>query len=154
MSRDSLQWIFMAEYASYALAANRYRQTWMWGYMRLRAMILDTFAYKKSVKMHSKSTLREALEPTWTALGQNIKNTSKKTIFRGSLLESILSPFWVLESIQGSPDLIFFLLGYSFLDHFCASTRAPQNVLGSVLATVSARFSQVQWLSKRWKHGA
>ena len=45
--------------------------------MRRRAMILDTFAYKKSVKMHPKSTLREALEPTWTALGQNIKNTSK-----------------------------------------------------------------------------
>ena len=42
--------------------------------MRRRAMILDTFAYNKSVKMHPKSTLREALEQTWTALGPNIKN--------------------------------------------------------------------------------
>ena len=43
--------------------------------MHLRAMILDTFAYNKSVEMHPKSTLREALEPTWTALGHPGANT-------------------------------------------------------------------------------
>ena len=112
--------------------------------MRLRAMILDTFASKKSVKMHPKSTLREALEPTWTALGQNIKNTSKNNFPRvtfGVHFEAFLSP----GVHQGSPDLKKDdFLGDSFLDHFFASTRAPQNVLESVLATVSARFSQVQ----------
>ena len=58
--------------------------------------------------MHPKSTLREALEPTWTDL-EPTRSTHQKQIkkntFRGSLLESVLSPFWVLESIQGSPDL-------------------------------------------------
>ena len=65
--------------------------------MRLRAMILDTFAYQKSVKMHPKSTLREALEPTWTALGgpgakTHKKNTQKRLAFWTSMLESILDP--------------------------------------------------------------
>ena len=95
--------------------------------------------------MHPKSTLREALEPTWTALGQNIKKKRPRQHFPrvtfGVHFEAFLSP----GVHQGSPDLKKYdFLGDSFLDHFFASTRAPQNVLGSVLATVSARFSQVQ----------
>ena len=42
-----------------------------------RTMIFNTFASQKSVRRHPKSTLREALEPTWTTLGQNIKKQSK-----------------------------------------------------------------------------
>ena len=98
--------------------------------------------------MHPKSTLREALEPTWTALGRPGAKTLKKgpsynfwRVTFGVHFEAFLSP----GVHQGSPDLKKDdFLGDSFLDHFFASTRAPQNVLGSVLATVSARFSQVQ----------
>ena len=119
--------------------------------------------------MHPKSTLREALEPTWTALGRPGAKTLKKGP-RYNFWRVTFGPPWVKTSKtcqkyknprvtfgvhfeaflspgvhQGSPDLKKDdFLGDSFLDHFFASTRAPQNVLGSVLATVSARFSQVQ----------
>ena len=43
-----------------------------------RTMSFNTFANQKSVKMHPKSTLREALEPTWTALGRLGAKTLKK----------------------------------------------------------------------------
>ena len=43
-----------------------------------RTMIFNTFASQKSVKMHTKSTLREALEPTWTALGHPGAKTPQK----------------------------------------------------------------------------
>ena len=42
--------------------------------------------------MHPKRTPREALEPTWTALGENIKNKSKKQFSEGHFW----SPFWAL----------------------------------------------------------
>ena len=95
MSRDSLQWIFMAEYASYALAGNRHRQTWIWGYMHRRAMILDTFASKNQSKCIPKALwgrLWSRLGPTWSRRGQNIKNKTKKTLSEGHFW----SQFWAL----------------------------------------------------------
>ena len=83
-----------------------------------------------------------------TSLHMVLKKVSKKRevplTFR-VLFGAVLAPWVHLGDIWEVPDLkkdVF--LGDSFLDHFFASTRAPLNVLGSVLATVSARFSQVQ----------
>ena len=83
-----------------------------------------------------------------TSLNMVLKNVSKKgavvVTFR-VLFGSVLSPWEHLGDIWEVPDLKKDdFLGDSFLDHFFASTRAPRNVLGSILATVSARFSQVQ----------
>ena len=76
------------------------------------------------------------------------ENVSKKEAvpltFR-VLFGAVLSPWEHLGDIWEVPDLKKDnFLGDSFLDHFLATTRAPLNVLGSVLATVSARFSQVR----------
>ena len=83
-----------------------------------------------------------------TSLNMVLPKISKKRAvpltFR-VLFGAVLSPWEHLGDIWEVPDLKKKdFLGDSFLDHFFASTRAPQNVLGSVLATVSARVSQVQ----------
>ena len=83
-----------------------------------------------------------------TSLNMVLKKVSKKgamvLTFR-VLFGAVLSPWEHLGDIWKVPDLKKDdFLGDSFLDHFFASTRAPQNVLGSTLATVSARFSHVR----------
>ena len=82
------------------------------------------------------------------------KNGAFPVTFR-VLFGAVLSPWEHLGDIWEVPDLKKYdFLGDSFLDHFFASTRAPLNVLGSVLATVSARFSHVRRVSKKLKNGA
>ena len=83
-----------------------------------------------------------------TSLNMVLKKVSKNGAVKLTLrvlFGAVLSPWEHLGDIWEVPDLKKDdFLGDSFLDHFFASTRAPLNVLGSVLATVSARFSQVQ----------
>ena len=72
------------------------------------------------------------------------KNGAVPLTFR-VLFGAVLSPWEHLGDIWEVPALKKYdFLGDLFLDHFFVSTRAPPNVLGSVLATVSARFSQVR----------
>ena len=83
-----------------------------------------------------------------TSLNMVLTKVSKKgaspLTFR-VLFGAVLSPWEHLGDMWEVPDLKNSdFLGDSFLDHFFASTRASQNVIGSVLAAVSARFSQVQ----------
>ena len=95
MSRDSLQWIFMAGYASYALAANRHRQTWIWWYMRLRAMILDTFASKNRSKCIPKALwgrLWSRLGPPWVKTSKTHQQNNFPRVTFGVHFEPFLSP--------------------------------------------------------------